>query len=251
MLSVLFKSTIVSVIGSYVMKKMIYFIRQMCLVYGLMWSFFSVAAPVTWTLEFHNLEGVSAGEGTFSYDLNTDSCLDRFNPATCIDGVPNSAIDFITIEINGFDSGTKGFWFVKSFVTASWWTNFPQTPAFGPGNSLSDEAGGWALSENSSGAQKNLILREFARESDCVWNGIWKTSEGADLLEGTFIATSLNCSIPPVSCSSVPRFSFKSGVLDMPTVMVTDTNTPYKVKMQLNPVPIAPMTFSVTSAEAQ
>ncbi|MCK5888581.1 MAG: hypothetical protein KAG19_01410 [Methylococcales bacterium] len=245
-------------------------ISLMSFVLGVTGGSFAIAEPVTWDLKFYNEINVEVGAGQFNYDLATSICVSRSFSSSCDDTavadgknkgyLVTTAVDSLEMTVGGLKWGDMSKWAETdgTLIGPSWWHD-SSLEIVSPGSSHSlkgppDIRSGWRFFDNVLTLRAILNMVNFKKISNCLWEGEWSGSKGAlreSIGEGIFTVTNRNCTEQPVACSELPEFAFSTGILNIPRVLETDTNTFYKVKMQLNAVPADPMKFFVTDVQAQ
>ena len=260
------------------MKKNRYFIPFISLTSGLLTCGVPIfAAPVAWDLAFYDEAGAVTGSGAFSYNTDTSICLPHSpppNPCThspvpsgftddrhYVSSTVTTVLDSISISLGDVSWGSADNNPMTKLSGFAWWVDSTvnhgsRMPTRGGDQNFKE----WLFLDDRTRGYSRLVMTNFTMVSNCRWSGHWKGHKPSDvprgtgnpiveLGEGMFTATKVNCTVSETLCPAVPRFSLESGLLDIPTVMVEET--PYAVKMQLDPASVDVMTFSVTDVQAQ
>lgn len=252
------------------MKSNAWSIKLSLLAAGIAWIPASFAAPVTWHLSFYET-GDLVGAGDFTYDEASSVCVE-YTSLGCTRSSGSegdylggsdvaTTLDSISINLSGLNWGSLGT--DASLAGVAWWKNasalYPNS-----GLQLVDKSGNftiqnrWLFYDDPTTQSMVLNMDAFKMVSNCLWTGAWGTRisdpETGDFIHlglGTFKVTREGCEgakSAPVEVP-LPTFEFSDGVLNIPTVMVSDV--PYTVRMQLQESPEEPLTFSLIDAIMQ
>ena len=216
-----------------------YFVLLTCL----LTSTVSFSADVTWNLSFLDSQNKLVGTGQFTYDPTTDK---EITPIIGNAFEVESLIKSISIDLVGVDWGYEGSPNFVPFRSSGphWWNNPGVTepgsqPSFRFTSFIRDSWDFYRYKEESA-MESTLTMSSFTTISPTLWTGTWQLMENLSSSEesnGMFIVTAFT--------STLPSFSFTSGELAIPAVIVNQNI--YAVKMHLTPTS-DPLTFTVTEA---
>ena len=212
---------------------------------GFLCSTATSAEEVTWNISFLDPQHLSIGSGQFTYDPTTTKTISSLvSHSFDVDSLLTS----ISVETDGKAWGSRS---LLNSAGIRWW-NTPMGAAPGS-NTLhrftSFVQNSWTFYRGetveatagvaSSFQALSLVMSNFRAISPTLWIGDWESGRTAELSDnqGLFIVTQ--------SAPVLPHFSFSTGELSIPTVMVEQM--PYAVKMHVNPDD-NPLTFTVIEA---
>ena len=239
-------------------------IRWVFFTLSVVWGSLSIAAPSVWALKFYNEVGELNGAGKFTYDTSTSQCIELLQGACSssdpiLTNIPKYSTLIDSIVITFDDSGLT----YERLKGVSWWARgVGGVPGRTEPKPIDDKSiiktnaravSGWVLEKKLETETKILSMKVFKMTSECLWVGEWDEKSQAHLVKtgaGHFTASNTSCRSSVVGegtgSALLPHFSVEPGVLNIPTVVLTEANTLYAVTMQLNPQSIEKMLFSIT-----